>query len=271
MLKDVLNRVELSSDIDRVRVEIESSKPFLQDAPQQSASTKHAEESEQNADEGEPDAEYVCECGDRFESAGGLGSHRKYCDAAEIEAETDVTAKADPSDSHPTDALLASDGGDTATTTGDSSSETASPDSPSSESGENTGEAAKDYLASDLPEKVRDGEVAPDDFRDVLTAPLNPETNKWYVCGLLYRTQGALSLGQIAAMLEDTDWEMPYASVSSTLHKAKSNGFVYKKQRGIYQLTQLGRDYIKTVANHTPGYALQTADDINDSSAGAEA
>ena len=232
LLRDLLNRVELSSSISRVRVEIESDKPFLKDGAQD-AVIADADETVEDADEATDDEQAV-----------------------------ESTARSNKSD--PTAELLTADGGETATASTDTRIETASPEDASLDTahlGDNTGRAATDYLESDLPNRMSsDGVLDPDEFRDIITSPIQPDTNKWRVLGLLYRTQGSLTLGQTTAMLEDTAWEMPYSSVSSTLTKAKANGYVYKEKRGVYQLTQLGRDYMESLVCHTTGYGLQTAD-----------
>lgn len=250
LLKNVLNRIELSSSITRVRVEIESDEPFLGDAPQAVESDDSADAGSEAADTSSDDesGEHVCECGDTFESAGGLGSHRRYCD----DADTDPTVTDDGG--HVTDALA--DGGATTASTGDGSTGPTLPDA-------DTGQPARRYLDSDLVDRVADDdEVTPDEFRNILTTPLSQDTHKWYICGLLLRTQGSLSLGQITNMLEGTDWEIEYSSVSSTLHNLKAAGYINRQERGVYQLTQLGRDYMQAKITHTTGYSLTTADNI---------
>ncbi|WP_142857855.1 RodZ family helix-turn-helix domain-containing protein [Salinigranum halophilum] len=235
LLKSLLNQIELTPSIGRIRIEVESNNPFLKDQHEATESGTSTEDG--TTTEG---------------------------------PESTETSPSGPSqgERHTTDQLLSADGGASATAApseGNLDGPTNEP--PVTNRPENTGQAARDYLESDLIDRVAEGEtVGPDEFRDIISSPLNPDTNKWYVCGLLHQVQGGLTLGQITSMLDDTDWEVSYKSVSATLSKATSHGWVYRDEKegskNLYQLTQLGRDYMNAKTAQTPGYAMKEATEI---------
>jgi hypothetical protein len=239
LLKSLLNQIELTPSIGRIRIEVESNNPFLKDQHEAAESaTRDEESSEEGTTTEEP------------------GS-----------AETAPSAPSQ-GQGHTTDQLLSADGGASATVSpSEDDLDGPTNESPETNGPENTGQAARDYLESDLIDRVAEGEtVGPDEFRDIISSPLNPDTNKWYVCGLLHQVQGGLTLGQITSMLDDTDWEVSYKSVSATLSKATSHGWVYRDEKegskNLYQLTQLGRDYMNAKTAQTPGYAMKEATEI---------
>lgn len=118
---------------------------------------------------------------------------------------------------------------------------------------------------TDLDEEDLEEEDQPtlDDF-DV-SATFNPDTINFRVCGLLYRVQGRLELGQIHAMLEDTPWESNYNSISAQLSILRDEGLVDKdaKYAGGWQLTERGRQYMRALVIEGDGYPLTVADKIS--------
>lgn len=198
LLRDLLNRIELSSGVERVRVEVESKSPLYR--PQEESAD--AEDNQGRSPADDPDA-----------NSG---------QSEPIE---------EPSDDHPSTGLIRD---------------------------VDNGPTGEEYLEA----KDNGDDPDPDEMIDIRC---EPDTQKWYVAGTLYRSQGRLSTDQLVNMLEGTSWETARSSIYTAISELHDAGLLSKEKRGgeaFYQLTQLGRDYMEAKVAKTEGYNLTVADNV---------
>lgn len=301
LFRELIQRIQLNGGIQRVSLQIESTEPLYQPASEATTTAEPPEpvEAESEPDSDSEPEEWACEieecdrtfdsktgrgvhmsrahptdddddatddaqiacdvCGDTFESERGKNIHKGHRHGDDDEDESDASL------GHLTDKLLGDD--DT-----EERDEENDDDEDSVERGVEAFDPTKEYdaddairseLAVDYLEATddRDGRPSLEWFEDHVESSLSPDTQRYNVLAVLYRTQGLLKATQIRAMLEDTDWEMSQSGVSTALTDGKNNGWAFNVDGG-WQLTQYGRDYFDAIINETPGYDLQVADRV---------
>lgn len=228
LFKSLLNRIELTEEITRVRVEIESTAPILSECEtagqgtDESTEESEGTEADQKLIRSRHEGPIADSADERDTAADGSGEPSSFSQGVAQRLE-DLNGSVD------------------------------------------TGENAVQYLVDTQPQRPYEEHPAPEEFQEWTEVELKEDTNRFRVMAVLYRCKNYLKTGQVHSLMEGTSWETPYKSTSATLSKAKSNGLIQKHEKyGGYQLTQLGRDLMRGYLKEADGYPLKTADNIRE-------
>lgn len=179
-------------------------------------------------EESPDDEKHECVCGDSFSASDSLYGHQRHCE--EYKNETGKTDPDDRTNGHTDDPIKLLSGTS------------------------NQAEIAEKYAEN--PEAEKWDSV----FQEIT---LNPETVKWNVTGVIYRSQGRLGTGDIREILAGTDLESDSSTISQSLRELMDTGIVDRVETSgwpKYQLTQFGRDCMEYKIRNTGGYKMQAID-----------